>query len=305
MDKYLKLSLAAEPRRKGELEPHFWERASALQIFARVPLQFSDPLPTVRFLDRDPANHEPGVIPVYVPSVEALGMSSPGNGKGNGRDSAMGLGSRDLGGTMIPLFNGQLLLQVQTTAEFIPSRPTSVADSTEEGRTVSRGPSIRVTPGLPPKERRPAVNRRSSLPPMTSRDNVVVPENPSDPPLRVVVRAGTFDRLVNLLVFGLPGVTASIADDNGEAPLNERRVREVKVDRVEFSRVWWETFRSLLTPLVFFEVRNKTIAAEATALTGPSLLQSSCCGSGIWTHRMGRFASRGGVLKSFILSENG
>jgi len=60
--------------------------------------------------------------------------------------------------------------------------------------------------------------------------------------------------LVTVLAHGLRNVSVSVADDNGEMTLKEGMTRELVVDRMEFARVWWNVFRSFLTPLVFFEV---------------------------------------------------
>jgi hypothetical protein len=35
---------------------------------------------------------------------------------------------------------------------------------------------------------------------------------------------------------------------------DEGKTRELALDKVEFARIWWNVFRSFLTPLVFFEV---------------------------------------------------
>jgi hypothetical protein len=73
-------------------------------------------------------------------------------------------------------------------------------------------------------------------------------------PVRVVVKAGTLERLVDVLAHGLPGISVSISDDNGEMPLKDGRTRDAKLDRTDFSLIWWNVFRSFVTPLVFFEV---------------------------------------------------
>jgi hypothetical protein len=82
----------------------------------------------------------------------------------------------------------------------------------------------------------------------------VTTEPSTDPPLRVLVRAGTLNNLVNILVHGLENISVSVADDNGEMTLREGKTRELALDKVEFARVWWNVFRSFLTPYVFFEV---------------------------------------------------
>jgi hypothetical protein len=102
--------------------------------------------------------------------------------------------------------------------------------------------------------------RRSSLPSVSHRQqnqptNYIIPEHSADPPLRVIVQAGALDNLVSVLVYGLGHISVSVADDNGEMTLREGMTRELVVDRVEYARVWWSSFRSFVTPLVFFEVR--------------------------------------------------
>jgi len=79
----------------------------------------------------------------------------------------------------------------------------------------------------------------------------VIPEHPKEHAVRVVVQAGTLERLVDILVHGLPGISVSISDDNGEMPLKDGRTRDAKLDRGDFSSIWWNVFRSFVTPLVF------------------------------------------------------
>ena len=63
--------------------------------------------------------------------------------------------------------------------------------------------------------------RRSSLPTVShlSRSNFVTTELSSEPPLRVLVKSGTLNTLVNILVHGLESISVSVADDNGEMAL--------------------------------------------------------------------------------------
>lgn len=96
--------------------------------------------------------------------------------------------------------------------------------------------------------------RRNSLPSLSQRTSLVASEITSERPLRVVVQAGTLERLVDVLVHGLQGVSVSVADDNGEIPLTDRKTREVRVDMDDFSQVWWSVFRSFVSTQVLFEV---------------------------------------------------
>lgn len=183
-----------------------------------------------------------------------------------------GLARLNRSGTVIPVYNGDLLLVVDCgsgggestpssrPSSRAPSRPPSSAiDSPGFEKTIGRTPSIRVKPaasqGL---ERKSSVARRSSLPSLSNRRNHFTSEPSSDPPLRVVVQAGTLNSLVDILVHGLHNVSVSVADDNGEISLRERMTRELALDHADFVKVWWNVFRSFITPLVFFEVSLAT-----------------------------------------------
>lgn len=59
--------------------------------------------------------------------------------------------------------------------------------------------------------------------------------------IRVAIKSGSLDRLVDVLVSGLEGVSVTHTDDNFEMPLgdgkNKSRNKSFRVDRVEFNRV--------------------------------------------------------------------
>ena len=274
----MSLSLAAEPRRKGLFEPYFWTRSihTHTSYSSLIPLLFPDPLPTLTLVDRSklvrgrlesdtPEMH-------YLRSVDAQLRQEAGR-KLHNLDANQGYIKRLIlgtGGTVISLYNGNLRLVVQSgtfETESTTSRPSSntlsrppssVVDHGSE-KNLSRNPSIRVKPstsqGL---DRKTSVARRSSLPSVSllSRQNFVTSEPSLDPPLRVVVQAGTLNNLVDVLVHGLEGISVSVADDNGEMSLREGMKREVVIDRIEFARVWWNVFRSFVSPFVFFEVKD-------------------------------------------------
>lgn len=278
MDQFMSLSLAAEPRRKGLFEPYFWTRPSLNSPYTPlIPLLFPDPLPTLTLVDRsrlirgridsDTSENQ------YFRSLEAQLQQESGRQLHSLDDANKDFTKKLIlgqGGTVISVYDGNLLLVSQSggfesapnsrPSSKIPSRPeSSVLDhgSTTDKPTLSRNTSIRVKPnsshGL---ERKTSMARRSSLPAVThlSRSNIVTTEPSTDPPLRVLVQAGTLNNLVNILVHGLEHVSVSVADDNGEMTLREGRTRELALDKVEFARVWWNVFRSFLTPYVFFEV---------------------------------------------------
>ena len=275
LEQFMSLSLAAEPRRKGLFEPYFWTRSIHMHTLytSLIPLLFPDPLPTLTLVDRSKlvrGRLESDASEMqYLRSVDAQLRQEAGRNLHN-LDANQDYFKRLIlgaGGTVISLHNGNLRLVVQSgtfesetvsrpTSNAFSRPPSSVVDHGSE-KTLSRNPSIRVKPstsqGL---DRKTSVARRSSLPSVSflSRQNLVTSEPSLDPPLRVVVQAGTLNNLVDVLVHGLEGISVSVADDNGEMSLREGMKREVVIDRVEFARVWWNVFRSFVSPFVFFEV---------------------------------------------------
>ncbi|PCH35674.1 hypothetical protein WOLCODRAFT_28060 [Wolfiporia cocos MD-104 SS10] len=288
IDQFMSLSLAAEPRRRGLFEPYYWSRSTSQQSTPTLAaVLFPEPLPTVSFIDREL------IVRGRLESSASINMQElqhvrevwlKAGGDGTMRTQATKPAGLDLGGTILPLFDGELLLLVQPFAESAatsrptsrtPSRPpSSIADSsTISEKTFSRSPSIRVTPGSPPHglDRKSSVLRRNSLPSISQRTSLVIPEVSSEKPLRVVVQAGTLERLVDVLAHGLQGVSVSVADDNGEMPLTDSKTREVKVDMDDFSEIWWSSFRSFLTPQVLFDfLRKRFTNARITSSSSSS-----------------------------------
>jgi len=279
VEQFMSLSLAVEPRRKGLFEPYFWQqRTSTSQVpnAALIPLLFPEILPTQTLVDR---------TNIVRSRVESDAMEVQQYLRNNGPDPRPG--SQPLqrvefnqdftkklilgqSGPVISVYNGDLLLMVQPGAleSLPPSRPpSSMADHSSttgsvERTSVSRAPSIRVKPSTSHElSRKTSMARRSSLPTVPNRQNqsYVISETSSEPPLRVIVRAGSLDQLVNVLVFGLGHISVSVADDNGEMSLKEGMIRELVVDRAEFGKIWWSSFRSFVTPLVFFEVSTRVV----------------------------------------------
>ena len=273
----MSLSLAAEPRRKGLFEPYFWTRSIHMHTSytSLIPLLFPDSLPTLTLVDRSKlvrGRLESDASEMqYLRSVDAQLRQEAGRNLHN-LDANQDYIKRLIlgtGGTVISLYGGNLRLVVQSgtfesesssrpSSNAFSRPPSSVVDHGSE-KNLSRNPSIRVKPstsqGL---DRKTSIARRSSLPSVShlSRQNFVTSEPSLDPPLRVVVQAGTLNNLVDVLVHGLEGISVSVADDNGEMSLREGMKREVVIDRIEFARVWWNVFRSFVSPFVFFEVKD-------------------------------------------------
>ena len=260
VEQFMALSFAVEPRRKGHFEPHFWSKSTPGHT-SLLPLLFPEPLPTITLVDRGQLLR--GRVDSDTP--DATFLRELDNRRSDPERS--GLTELRQRGTVIPVYNGDLLLVVQNASGLdstpssrppssrAPSRPpSSIADSTTE-KPLGRNTSIRVKPRSSQNlDRKSSVARRNSLPSLSHRQNFVLSERSSEPPLRVIVQAGTLNNLINILVFGLQNVSVSVADDNGEMTLKEGMTRELVVDRVEFAKVWWNVFRSFVTPRTFFEV---------------------------------------------------
>jgi GTPase-activating protein BEM2 len=166
----------------------------------------------------------------------------------------------------LAVLEGELLVVVQS-GDSAPSQPSSRAtsrppSSVVEGvlteKTFTRTPSIRVRPGSRAgPERKASMARRNSLPSISNRSvGLTTSEASSERPLRVRIKAGTLERLIGILAHGLQGVSVAFADDNGEMPLRDGKHWDLRVDQVDFSTVWWNTFRSFVTPMVLFEASS-------------------------------------------------
>jgi GTPase-activating protein BEM2 len=261
----------------GLYEPHFWTRSSnisqGIMNASLVPLLFPEPLPYVSFIDRAQllrGRLESGG-PKQLNMEDVRTIRSGENNLDYRRRRSFGASDSgpgcDIGGTIIPIFDGELVLLVSPGKEVPSSRPSSIVRSRPPSsivessagvtveKTISRTPSIRVKPGSSHGlDRKASLARRNSLPSISARTSLVISEHPTERPVRVVVQAGTLERLVDILAHGLPGISVSISDDNGEMPLKDGRTRDAKLDRGDFSLIWWKVFRSFVTPLVFFEV---------------------------------------------------
>ncbi|KAJ7511353.1 rho GTPase activating protein 22 [Mycena galericulata] len=268
IDQFMSLSLAAEPRRKGLFEPHYWSRAANTAPYASlIPLLFPEVFPTSALVDRAQllrGRVDSDTDPRFLRLEPQQHPPQPP------RRDIGGIAGLSQSGTVIPVYNGEVLLTVWHDAgesasssrpsSRIPSRPPSsvIGDGVGVEGSLSRAPSVRVKPGSSQGlDRKTSIARRNSLPSPSQRRAFVASEPSSEPPLRVRVMAGTLNWLVDILVHGLQNVSVSVADDNGEMSLREGKTRELVVDQVEFSKLWWNVYRSLVTPLVFFELLRK------------------------------------------------
>ncbi|EKM53679.1 uncharacterized protein PHACADRAFT_198103 [Phanerochaete carnosa HHB-10118-sp] len=279
IDQFMSLSLAVEPRRKGMFEPLYWTRPPVQNSFHLLtPLLFPEPLPTAACINRSLLFRGRLDSTASTMNIQDLQyLRELHNVQPRVTSEAAKVNGFDLGGTVIMVYDGELMLLVQpadpATTSRPPSRPpsSSVEASPAEKSGFARNPSVRVKPGQKGLERKPSQLRRSSLPALSKKPSFEPESLSTERPLRVVIQAGTLERLVTVLVEGLHGVSVSVADDNGEMPLNDKKTRELRVDMDDFCKVWWNTFRSFITPHVFFELlRKKYVGAQVRSASPPS-----------------------------------
>ncbi|KAJ7746979.1 hypothetical protein B0H16DRAFT_1888907 [Mycena metata] len=119
VDQFFSLSLAAEPRRKGLFEPHYWTRAASQTPNAILtPLLFPEIFPTSALVDRD--------------QILRGRVDSDTDPRFLRLDSQLSSQPRmEIGGiaglTQIPVFNGELLLNRRAFVAFEPSLRARVA----------------------------------------------------------------------------------------------------------------------------------------------------------------------------------
>ncbi|EEB90456.1 hypothetical protein MPER_11335, partial [Moniliophthora perniciosa FA553] len=271
IDQFMSLSLAAEPRRKGLYEPFFWSKSSSNPQpgSSLIPLLFPEPLPTVTLIDRSQLLR--GRVDSDATDIQYLravdGHLRPDERPASQqRSEASSSPFSSYPSSMVNYYlsfktlwsTPHQTLDLRLWYDLDHRAGTLIFPGMPEKHVVGRAPSIRVKPGSSRGlDRKSSVARRSSLPSLSQRQPIVVSETSADPPLRVLVQSGTLDRLVDILVHGLNNVSVSVADDNGEMSLREGS-RELMLDHKEFSRVWWNVFRSFVAPLIFFELLRKS-----------------------------------------------
>ncbi|EJD46910.1 hypothetical protein AURDEDRAFT_123741 [Auricularia subglabra TFB-10046 SS5] len=248
---WMTLSVANEPKQRTRYAANFWLTNGPQAAQNILPLLFVEPLPAISFIDRAALNRikkesiEGGSArPVFFENQIAR-TTQTGRTSADPRASNSSLSSM----TVLPVFDGELVLLIQ------PGELSPGEGGLERKSSINHSMRVSTAGAL---ERKSSMARRSSLPILSNSNRTsLLSTESSDPPLRAVVRAGTLDRLIDLLAFGLQGVTVGVADDNGEMPLREGGSRPLQVDRKAFASVWWYNFRAFVTPIVFFELLRK------------------------------------------------
>lgn len=176
----------------------------------------------------------------------------------------------EIGDTFVFAYNGEIVLKILPTASsprssqyHEPINPSKRSDSHDDflsdnesrrnSRSLSRAPSVSaaMSGSLSRKASRTSLmSRRSSLPSITRGPSLMHCEHKPDASLMVAISGGTLDRLIDVLIDGLE-VTVSSTDDSG---LSVGTTKTLSVDKVDFQKSWWATFRSFVSAFVFFEV---------------------------------------------------
>lgn len=280
IDEYVVDSLKAEPIQIGRLAQLFHQpRSQNYHLHALVPFTFPEPLPSLAFLDRSE------LVRLRKESLDKHGNTAPHDiqmehlsrmkffPSEHVRSHWSGKEGVELDDTTFRLFNGEMIVKVVKESQ-PSSRPASFFDNgaTSLSRRPSRAPSIRVTPqAASTLERKSSAARRQSMPLLNNSRNRInqtenMATNPPDLSVPIVIVGGTIERLVDVLVRGLDYVMAATSDDNGEMALMDRRAKGLRIDRSDYSKTWWSTYRSFLTPDAFIAMLRKQYRVSVISL---------------------------------------
>ncbi|CAG8630435.1 10311_t:CDS:2, partial [Funneliformis mosseae] len=75
--------------------------------------------------------------------------------------------------------------------------------------------------------------------------------------LMVVVKAGTLERLVDVLINGVASYSTSIYDDNGEPPLTIGKQGQLGINSEEYFATFFSTYRSFCGPILLLDILRK------------------------------------------------
>ncbi|PWN27952.1 hypothetical protein BDZ90DRAFT_157764 [Jaminaea rosea] len=296
---YIDASLRLEPRSLGNIDRN-WRPPLPASLNAKtlLPLVFPEALPNLDLLDRrqivaaaasddhramgsslvtrdfDATIRGPsGAGSKYVRSPlsgtplmrasiqslsrsKAAAMSSPGTRAGAlpfgliSEWSTRGLSTTAEEETIHRIGNELILKSVDDPPMSLPSTPmTSKRFSQDFGSRATRPLS--------------QVSRRSSLP-ASQRSSVIETVLPT----QVQVKAGTLERLVDVLVLGVTDLSISLSGNNDDAsgPTDaQTKVSRLSLDLQNYRAAFLATFRSTCSPLVLFDFLRKRFLAAVNA----------------------------------------
>ena len=159
---------------------------------------------------------------------------------------------RDIAGveqSLLHVQDGELVLKVVTDANRL-SRPGSaiIETSSKRASLASKRSSAQVLG--PPTISTPPPGKLVS-----SARNSFHPEIPSAPAVDVVTKAGSLDRLVDVLVLGIEDFGSYLMEDNVETTGKKTSRLQMNID--EFRTTFLATFRSFCSPTVLLDYLRK------------------------------------------------
>ncbi|CAG8561211.1 4285_t:CDS:2 [Diversispora eburnea] len=100
-------------------------------------------------------------------------------------------------------------------------------------------------------------SKRNSLHGMSHSPRTSLHVNIEHDALMVVVKAGTLERLIDVLVNGVTAYSASVVDDNGEPPLSIGRQSQLGINSTEYTATFFSTYRSFCSPNLLLDILRK------------------------------------------------
>ncbi|RHZ79469.1 hypothetical protein Glove_144g105 [Diversispora epigaea] len=100
-------------------------------------------------------------------------------------------------------------------------------------------------------------SKRNSLHGVSHSPRASLHVNGEHDALMVVVKAGTLERLIDVLVNGVTAYSASVVDDNGEPPLTIGRQSQLGINSAEYTATFFSTYRSFCSPNLLLDILRK------------------------------------------------
>lgn len=307
LSSYLSLSLEVEPRLASELLHHIPSRST---IHPLVPLIFVEPLPHINLGQRETIlasisgstiSHKQSTsslsnaaaelqqrVPVPSAATRLGRHNSYPPSSANTASEKIGIFSRlrqeiaDSSDTLLRFADGGIVFRIVSSA--LPSIRAPVFPAERNGGLLSRNSSWIESKSM----RRSMKSARTSIHSTgenflrTSWAPSANEESPSssrlfaardEEPVYVVVKEGTVESLVDLLVLGTDNLRAPSTDADGESSLTQRR--PLFLDMEEYRSTFFATFKSFMPPVVLMDLLRKRYLAAPNASREKVTLSSS------------------------------
>lgn len=205
--------------------------------------------------------------PSITPSTERLGFAKALRSEiANPSDTLLRFAEGDLVfriiSTALPIVPTQVDISTTATKKGLLSRTSSWIESKSSRGTPKNG-SIHESIGIgsPLSRRGSRAFSTHSVEPTSARLQVASESEP----VSVVVKAGTIDNLLDILIFGIDKLRTPTIDANGEISLTSGGGRPISLDVEEFRSCFFATYRSFSTPLALLDMLRKRYLAALNA----------------------------------------